>query len=101
MLNVSPPCCRRIISAFYGCYSPRSVERRGCINSILDESKRFAADIADRLRERIYEIVVPQLAMGIAKARNLTAPSKDDIALTYEMALTVLFRLLFIAMQRT
>ena len=78
-------------------FSSDALKEGGTINSILDESKRFAADIADRLRERIYEIVVPQLAMGIAKARNLTAPSKDDIALTYEMALTVLFRLLFIA----
>lgn len=78
-------------------FSAEALKEGGTINSILDESKRFAADIADRLRERIYEIVVPQLAMGIAKARNLTAPSKDDIALTYEMALTVLFRLLFIA----
>lgn len=78
-------------------FSSDALKENGTINSILDESKRFAADIADRLRERIYEIVVPQLAMGIAKARNLTAPSKDDIALNYEMALTVLFRLLFIA----
>ena len=38
-----------------------------------------------------------KLAMGIAKAQKLKAPSKDDLALTYEMALTVLFRLLFIA----
>ena len=78
-------------------FSSDALREGGSINRILYESKRFAADIADRLRERIYEIVVPQLAMGIAKARNLTAPSKDDIALTYEMALTVLFRLLFIA----
>ncbi len=78
-------------------FSSDALKEHGTIYSILEESKRFAADIADRLRERIYGIVVPQLAMGIAKARNLTTPSKDDLALTYEMALTVLFRLLFIA----
>ena len=78
-------------------FSSDALKQSGTIETILEESKRFAAGIADRLRERIYEIVVPQLAMGIAKVRNLNAPSKDDIALTYEMALTVLFRLLFIA----
>ncbi|MGI9346071.1 MAG: Eco57I restriction-modification methylase domain-containing protein [Gammaproteobacteria bacterium] len=78
-------------------FSSEALKEGGTINSILEESKRFAADIADQLRKRIYEIVVPQLAMGIAKARSLNSPSKDDLALTYEMALTVLFRLLFIA----
>ncbi len=63
----------------------------------LKKSKYVSADIADRLRERIYKVVVPQLVMGIAKVRNLSAPSKDDLAVTFEMALTVLFRLLFIA----
>ena len=78
-------------------FSSEALRENGTINSILEESKRFAAGIAEQLRERIYEIVVPQLAMGIAKSRNLDAPSKDEIALTYEMALIVLFRLLFIA----
>ena len=78
-------------------FSADALKENGSINSILEESKRFAADIADKLRDRIYDIVVPNLAMGIVNARNLTKPSKDDIALSYEMALTVLFRLLFIA----
>ena len=78
-------------------FSAEALKEGGSIESILKESIRFAADIAKSLRERIYEIVVPKLAMGIVEDRNLTAPSKDDIALTYEMALTVLFRLLFIA----
>ena len=78
-------------------FSSDALKENGTINSILEESKRFAADIADKLRDRIYDIVVPNLAMGIVKARDLGKPSKDDIALSYEMALTVLFRLLFIA----
>lgn len=78
-------------------FSADALKEEGTINSILEESRRFAASVADNLRERIYEIVVPKLAEGMVKARNLTNPSKDDITLTYEMALTVLFRLLFIA----
>lgn len=78
-------------------FSADALKEGGTIDSILEESKRFAADIADRLRERIYDIVVPQLAMGISRERNLSNPTKEQLSFTYQMALTVLFRLLFIA----
>ena len=78
-------------------FSSDALKKEGTRSNRLEDSRRFAANIANRLRERIYEIVVPQLALGIAKARKLTTPTKDEIAITYEMALTVLFRLLFIA----
>ena len=69
----------------------------GSLNELLKGSTRFAGDLAKRLRERIYERVVPVLAQGITQARGIPAPSVDELALTYEMALIVLFRLLFIA----
>ncbi len=78
-------------------FSSDALKDGGTINSIIEQSKRFAADVADKLRDRIYDIVIPEIAMGIAKAQKSLNPSKDEIALTYEMALTVLFRLLFIA----
>ena len=69
----------------------------GTLLALLDSSRRFAADLAVRLRERIYDRVVPRLATGIARARNLQSHSPDELRLTYAMAITVLFRLLFIA----
>ena len=45
----------------------------------------------------MYQSVVPLLAQGIVSARNLREPTAQDLADTYEMALTILFRLLFIA----
>jgi len=69
----------------------------GSLEQILEASGRFAGGLAERLRERVYESVVPGLARGIVAARGLTKPSAQDLADTYEMALTVLFRLLFIA----
>ena len=69
----------------------------GTLIELLDSSKRFAADLAVRLRERIYDRVVPTLATGIATARGLARPTANELRLTYAMALTVLFRLLFIA----
>ena len=78
-------------------YSAEALAPDGSLHQILDESQRFAGDLAERLRERIYDHVVPGLAQGIAAARGIDKPSPEDISRTYEMALTVLFRLLFIA----
>ena len=78
-------------------YSAEALIRDGSLDEILDESQRFAGDLAERLRERIYDYVVPELAQGIAAVRGIDKQSREDIGLTYEMALTVLFRLLFIA----
>ena len=78
-------------------YSAEALAPDGSLRQILDESQRFAGDLAERLRERIYDHVVPGLAQGIAAARGIDKPSPEDISRTYEMALTVLFRLLFIA----
>jgi hypothetical protein len=78
-------------------FSADSLDPEGPVAQLLEGSKRFAGDLADRLRERIYEEVVPRLATVIAGARKLRAPKAEDLDLTYRMALTVLFRLLFIA----
>ena len=78
-------------------YSAEALASEGSLRQILDESQRFAGDLAERLRERIYDHVVPELAQGIAEARGIDKQHPEDISLTYEMALTVLFRLLFIA----
>jgi hypothetical protein len=64
---------------------------------LLDASRRFAGSLAVELRDRIYKEVVPRLARAIADARRLKNPSAEELDLTYRMALTVLFRLLFIA----
>lgn len=78
-------------------FSAEALTRDGSLDQILDESRRFAGDLADRLRERIYDQVIPRLARGIADARNTGPATAPELARTYDMALTVLFRLLFIA----
>jgi CheY-like chemotaxis protein len=45
----------------------------------------------------LLDIVMPELASGIVASRKLTNPSSEEIYLTYEMALVILFRLLFLA----
>jgi hypothetical protein len=78
-------------------FSAEALDPKGIVAGLLDASARFAGDLAVRLRERIYNEVLPLLATATAEARGLTAPSVEDLDLTYRMALTVLFRLLFIA----
>lgn len=78
-------------------FSADALRDGGTLELLLNESKRFAGMLAENLRERIYESVVPTLATGLANARGLRRPTARDLAETYEMAMTVLFRLLFIA----
>ena len=78
-------------------FSAEGLDPKGAVAELLDASKRFAGDLAVELRERIYEEVLPRLASAIADARGLKNPSVEELDLTYRMALTVLFRLLFIA----
>jgi hypothetical protein len=70
---------------------------RGSFSQILASSEEYAADLSTRLRERVYVDVVPGLARAIAAARTLDRPTAAQLAETYDMALLVLFRLLFIA----
>src|SRR5947209_20030472 len=53
--------------------------------------------IAPRLREQIYGQAMPLLAQGLASARRLKKPKAQDLVESYQMALTVLLRLMFIA----
>ncbi|NEJ98647.1 Eco57I restriction-modification methylase domain-containing protein [Rhizobium ruizarguesonis] len=78
-------------------FAADALQPGGSVARLLDNSKRFAANLATRLRDRIYNDVMPLLAQGVAAARELKKPTADDLDLTYRMALTVLFRLLFVA----
>lgn len=79
-------------------FSAEALVRDGLLDKLLDNSKRFAGDLAKQFRERIYNEVVPRLAQGVAGAlHGKRRASQPDLAQTYELALTILFRLLFIA----
>jgi len=70
----------------------------GTIEEILERSADFAAELAARLRERVYFDTVPQLATAVAARLGDTANlTDDDLADAYEQTLVILFRLLFVA----
>ena len=78
-------------------FSADALGEGGSLEELLSSSERFAGNLATRLRDRIYEQVVPDLAKGVVVARALSAPTRKELDLTYQMVLVVLFRLLFIA----
>ncbi len=78
-------------------FSAAALTKGGSVASILEDSRDYSGNLAARLRERIYDEVIPRLAEGLAEARGLKNPSAHDLAETYQMAMRVLFRILFIA----
>ncbi|HEY3286282.1 MAG TPA: hypothetical protein VGJ96_04080 [Gemmatimonadaceae bacterium] len=69
----------------------------GSFSQILATSREFAVALGERLRDRVYADVLPGLAEAMVVARRFRNPSPEKLAETYEMALLVLFRLLFVA----
>lgn len=68
----------------------------GTFEKILGNSERFAAELATRLRERIYFDTVPALAKAVA-GRLSGDPSDEELDEPYEQVMLILFRLLFVA----
>lgn len=78
-------------------FSADALRPGGTLEEILERSADYVADVSIRLRDRIYGEAVPRLAEAIAHARQTEPPTASELATTYLMALTVLFRLLFVA----
>lgn len=74
------------------CHFAAFLAEKGSLDDLIEESGRFAGGLAARLRERVYQDVVPRLAEGIVAARGLDHASAEDLADTYRMTVTVLFR---------
>ncbi|MDE0369585.1 MAG: hypothetical protein OXI84_05520 [bacterium] len=68
----------------------------GTLDKILGNSERFAAELATRLRERIYFDTVPALAKAVAQSLG-RHPSDEELDDAYEQVMLILFRLLFVA----
>ncbi len=77
-------------------FSADALADGGSFEQILASSADFAADLASRLRERVYSEAVPALARAIA-SRLDPDPDEAVLAAAYDQTLNVLFRLLFVA----
>lgn len=80
-------------------FGAQALAANGSFEALLERSRDFASDLGARLRERVYERVVPHLA-GVIARREISEDENatdDRLRHVYEMAMTLLFRLLFIA----
>ncbi len=77
-------------------FSSEALDSDGTIEEILEASDRFAADLAVRLRDRVYDETVPALAAAVAK-RIGAEPSPTELRAAYEQVMVILFRVLFVA----
>lgn len=77
-------------------FSSDALSDGGTVDEILAASERFANDLGSRLRERVYNEVVPDLATAFG--RQLADSAEDGwLAEAYHRTMVVLFRLLFVA----
>ncbi|MXW42974.1 MAG: hypothetical protein F4Z91_07800, partial [Acidimicrobiia bacterium] len=82
-------------------FSAEALADSGTLVEILDRSADFVADLAVRLRERVYHQTVPALARAVAvrlsRDRHGDDLGEGDLANAYEQVMVILFRLLFVA----
>jgi hypothetical protein len=78
-------------------FSADALEPNGTANDLLKGSQLFASQLSSRLRERIYEHVVPQLSKSVAEHLRDQGTNLDSegLSLAYRLTLRILFRLLF------
>lgn len=78
-------------------FSAEALADQGTTSELLEGSHNFASRLGLRLRERIYEYVVPDLATSVAECLREQGIVLDGegLALAYRLTLRILFRLLF------
>jgi len=75
-------------------FAAGALEDDGTVQELLDGSVRYAAALGERLRDRVYTHVVPNLAVAVATDLERLGHG-DDLDGAYRITLKVLFRLLF------
>ena len=82
-------------------FAPEALAEGGYVDTLLEESARFATGLAERLRDRIYEDVIPGLAVSVASRFGLAGKTREEqrtlLDEAYHQAMIILFRLLFVA----
>lgn len=79
-------------------FSAEALAADGTAEELLHDSSRFATELGARLRERIYDEIVPPVAVEVAQRLAKHAGvdlDADGLALAYRVTLRILFRLLF------
>jgi hypothetical protein len=82
-------------------FSPESLAHGGNVWLLLADSSKYATDLSERLRDRIYQDVIDPLSVAVAnKNRVKELPvdlQKSALENAYHQSMIILFRLLFVA----
>ncbi len=81
-------------------FSADALRPGGSFEDVLEHSRDFAAGIGERLRDRVYDEVVPRLAVAVGRhVAQQEGNGRLDAHLdeVYETAMVILFRVLFVA----
>jgi hypothetical protein len=79
-------------------FSASALTADGTADDLLRDSGRYATELGARLRDRIYDEIVPPVAVEVAQRLAKDAGVKldaDGLLLAYRVTLRILFRLLF------
>lgn len=79
-------------------FSAEALVVDGTADELLRDSSRYASELGARLRERIYDEIVPPVAVEVAQrlAKHAAVPlDAGGLSLAYRVTLRILFRLLF------
>jgi hypothetical protein len=79
-------------------FSATSLAASGATDELLRDSARYASELGTRLRERIYDQIVPPMAVAVAEQLASSAGLEldaDGLSTAYRVTLRILFRLLF------
>ena len=82
-------------------FSAEALGDNGSLEQILERSGDYVAELAVRLRERVYHETVPTLAKAVSARLSRQSGgdglSEADLDGAYEQVMVILFRLLFVA----
>lgn len=79
-------------------FSASALAAEGTADELLRDSSRYATELGARLRDRIYDEIVPPLAVEVTQRLAKHAAVKLDsegLSTAYRITLRILFRLLF------
>ena len=78
-------------------FSAAALDENGTAYEILKSSTQYAVELGERLRDKVYEEIIPDLALAIADAlieRDYEMDA-EGLDLAYQLTLRVFFRMLF------
>lgn len=98
-LDLLAPNQKKLLPKLFGPASLQADPKQGrSVPALLEQTSRFASDLGNRLKERVYQRVLPELVKIVSHQFDPQDPQpQEKLEQLYQMTMTILFRLLFVA----